>query len=393
MNEQPHAMKSPDRNEITTVQPPPAAGHQRSRLETDLEEEPKLDGEKKANPPAEQNRPKIWLRIVLAVAALAAAVAAGFYYFRFMAPFETTDNAAIEGHVTQIAPQVSGRVARLLVQDNQAVKKGDVLLEMDARDYEARLEQGRAGLAAARSQLAQANAQFAVDQAKTGEEKAGVAAAEAEAKRAEADLKRYQGVESRAVSRSQLDLAETQASSAAAQAEVARNKVLAAEAQVGLSKARIQTATADIAEIEAAIVQAELNLSYTKVTAPEDGHVTRRTVEQGAFVQPGQALMAVVSSPLWVVANFKETQLARMHVGQPVAIKVDAYPGRKFSGHIESIQTGSGARFSMFPPENATGNFIKVVQRVPVKIVFDAVPDSELTLGPGMSVEPSVRVK
>jgi membrane fusion protein (multidrug efflux system) len=284
-------------------------------------------------------------------------------------------------------------VAHLFIQDNQLVKKGDVLLEIDSRDYEARLAQEQAGLESAKSQLSQANAQLAVDQAKAGEARAGVAAAEAEASRAEADLKRYQDVERRAVSRSQLDLAQTQARSAAAQVDVARNKVLAAEAQVGLSKASLQRASAGIEQCEAAIREAELNLSYTKVTSPEDGHVTRRSVEEGAFVQPGQALMAVVSGPLWVVANFKETQLARMRVGQAVEIAVDAYPGRKFSGHIESFQSGSGARFSMFPPENATGNFIKVVQRVPVKIVFDAVPDPELTLGPGMSVVPDVRVK
>jgi membrane fusion protein (multidrug efflux system) len=392
MNERSNPMKSPDRNDTMTA-PPPEAVRPRPRLETNLADEPMPDGEKKDGPTADKGRPRIWLRILPALVALAAAVAAGLWYFRFMAPFETTDNAAIEGRVTQIAPQVSGRVARLLVQDNQEVKKGDVLVEIDARDYEARLEQARAGLAAARSRLAQANAQFAVDQAKAGEEKAGVAAAEAEAGRAQDDLKRYQAVESRAVSRSQLDLAETQARSAAAQLEVARNKVLAADAMAGLSKAAIETAAADIRQSEAAILQADLNLSYTKVTAPDDGRVTRRAVEQGAFVQPGQALMAVVSRPFWVVANFKETQLARMRPGQAVEIKVDAYPGREFSGRVESIQTGSGARFSMFPPENATGNFIKVVQRVPVKILFDAILDSGLTLGPGMSVEPSVRVK
>jgi membrane fusion protein (multidrug efflux system) len=154
----------------------------------------------------------------------------------------------------------------------------------------------------------------------------------------------------------------------------------------------MQTAAADIEQAEAAVSMAELNLSYTKITAPQDGRVTRRTVEQGAYVQPGQALMAIVPRQFWVVANFKETQLARMRVGQPVEIKVDAYPGRVFNGRVESIQTGSGARFSMFPPENATGNFIKVVQRVPVKIVFDASPDTQITLGPGMSVVPSVRV-
>lgn len=331
--------------------------------------------------------------IALSAATLLIAGAAVVYYSKFLAPFESTDNASIESRVTPIAPQVSGRVARLLVQDNQDVKKGDVLLEIDPRDYEARLAQARATLAAARSQLEQAKAQSSVDRAKADQEQAAVLAAEAEASRAQADLNRYQAVESRAVSRSQVDLAQTQARSAAAQAEVARDKALAAQAQVGLGQASIQTAAAVIQQSEAAISQAELNLSYTKVTAPEDGRVTRRSVEQGAFVQPGQSLLAIVPRQFWVVANFKETQLTEMRVGQPVEITVDAYPGRTFNGHIESIQAGAGARFSMFPPENATGNFIKVVQRVPVKIVFDTTPDAQLALGPGMSVESRVRVR
>jgi membrane fusion protein (multidrug efflux system) len=329
----------------------------------------------------------------LSTAALLIAGAAVVYYVRFMAPFESTDNASIESRVTPIAPQVAGRVARLLVQDNQDVKQGDVLLEIDPRDYEARLAQARATLAAARSQLEQAKAQFSVDQAKAEQEKAAVVASEAEASRAQTDLNRYQAVESRAVSRSQVGLAQAQARAAVAQAEVARNKALAAQAQAGLSQASIQTVAAVIEQAQAATRQAELNLSYTKVTAPEDGRVTRRSVERGAFVQPGQSLLAIVPRQFWVVANFKETQLTEMRVGQPVEIKVDAYPGRTFSGHVESIQAGAGARFSMFPPENATGNFIKVVQRVPVKIVFDTAPDAQLALGPGMSVEPSVRVR
>ena len=333
-------------------------------------------------------------KLALGLVAVVIGVAAGVvYYTWYIAPFESTDNASIEGHVTPIAPQVSGRVARLLIRDNQEVRQGDVLLEIDPRDYEARLAQARAGLAAARGRFEQANAQLSVEQAMEEQAKANVIAAEAEASRAQAELKRYQSVESRAVSRSQVDAAEAQARSSAAQAEVAHAKALGTGAQVGLSRAGILTATADIQQSEAALRQAELNLSYTKITAPGDGRITRRSVEQGAFVQPGQALLALVPHEYWVVANFKETQLAHMRVGQPVQIKVDAYPDRKFSGKVESIQSGAGARFSMFPPENATGNFIKVVQRVPVKIVFDTAPDAQLTLGPGISVEPTVRVK
>jgi membrane fusion protein (multidrug efflux system) len=354
----------------------------------------KPDGEKKSESSADQKRTARVLKTAVGVVvALVAAAASSVYYTRFIAPFESTDNAFIEAHVTPIAPQVAGRVARLCIQDNQEVNRGDVLLEIDPRDYEAKLAQAQASLAAANSRLGQASAQLAVDLAKAEQEKASSTAAEAEAGRTQAELKRYQSVESRAVSRSQVDVAETQARSAAAQADVARNKIRAAQAQVEFSKASIQAAAADIEQSQAAIRQAELNLSYTKITASEAGRVTRRTVEQGAYVQPGQALMAIVPHQLWVVANFKETQLALMRVGQPVEIKVDAYPGLKFNGRVDSIQTGAGARFSMFPPENATGNYIKVVQRVPVKIVFDAPPDTQLSLGPGVSVEPKVRVK
>jgi membrane fusion protein, multidrug efflux system len=333
------------------------------------------------------------LRISTAVVAVVLGVAAVAWYCQFIAPFESTDNAAIEGHVMPIAPQVPGRIVHLLVRDNQEVKKDDVLLEIDTRDYEVKLAQAQANLAAARSRIEQAEAQLAVDKSKIAQEKANISAAEAEENRARADLKRYQAVESRAVSRSQLDLVETQARSALAQVEVARNKALAAEAQLSLTKASLQTAKADAQQCEAAVREAELNLFYTKVTAPAAGRVTRRNAEPGAFVQPGQLLMAIVPRDFWVVANFKETQLARMRVGQPVEIKADTIPGRKFSGRVESFQSGAGARFSMFPPENASGNFIKVVQRVPVKILLDSGFDNELVLGPGMSVLAKVRVK
>jgi membrane fusion protein (multidrug efflux system) len=320
-------------------------------------------------------------------------VAVAVWHFHFVAPFESTDNAAIEGHVMPVAPQVPGRIVRVVVHDNQDVKQGDLLLQLDMREYDVRLTKARASLAAARSRLEATKAQLAVDQSKAAQETANVGATEAEATRAEADLKRYQGVESRAVSRSQVDLSETQARAARAQVEAVRNKVLAAEAQLGLTKANQQIADAEVLQGEAGVREAKLNLSHTKVTAPEAGRVTRRNAEAGAFVQPGQLLMAIVPRDSWIVANFKETQLARKRVGQSVAIRIDTFPDRKLTGRIESFQSGAGARFSMFPPENASGNFIKVVQRVPVRIVLDAAVDANLVLGPGMSVEARVRVE
>ena len=332
-------------------------------------------------------------RTLAAGAALMVTLAAGAYYVRCVLPYESTDNAFIEGNVIPMASQVPGRVAELLVADNQAVKQGDVILKIDSRDFEASLAQARADLAAARSRVEQAKAQVNASEAKVAQAQATVAAAGAENQRAADDLKRYQSVDSTAVSKSAVDAVQSQARTASANLEAARSQAKAAEAEVALSQAGVETAGAAVQQAEAKLQQAELNLSYTQVTAPEEGRVTRRVVEQGAYIQPGQSLMAIVPRHYWVMANFKETQLTHMRVGQPVEVEVDAYPGRTFKGRVESIQNGAGARFSLFPPENATGNYIKVVQRVPVKIVLDDLPGNELALGPGMSVVPKVRVK
>jgi membrane fusion protein (multidrug efflux system) len=195
------------------------------------------------------------------------------------------------------------------------------------------------------------------------------------------------------VSKSAFDLAQAQARSADADLESARSQVKAAQAQEALSKAAVETATAAVQQAQAKMQQAELNLSYTKIIAPVDARVTARTVEVGNYVQPGQALLALVPTNLWVTANFKETQLTDMRAGQQVELSVDAYPNRKFKGNVDSLQAGTGARFSLLPPENAVGNYVKVVQRVPVKIVFDETLPTNLDIAPGMSVEPKVKVK
>lgn len=345
----------------------------------------------KVEMPSLQGNSKLMPRIIITVAVLVVGLCGAFYYLRFVAPYESTDDAFIESHVTPLAPQVGGRVTQLFVKDNQEIKQGEDLLQIDPTDFQIKLDQERANLAAAKSRLEQANAQSTVDQARVEQEKASVVAIQAAAKQAAADNKRYQAVGTFGISESQLELAETQARSAEAQVDAARNKELAAEAQASLDKTLIQTAVAEVQRCEAAVRQAEQNLSYTHVKAPEAGLVTHRTVEPGAYVQTGQPLLAIVSHHLWVVANFKETQLTHMRSGQPVELKVDAYPEMKFKGHIDSIQSGTGPRFSLFPPENASGNYVKVVQRVPVKIEFDDV-QSSVVLGPGMSVVPEVRV-
>ena len=367
----------------TATETPTASRHQ----ETNGEKTPS------GPPPTTGTAKKRLPRTLAAIAAAAVAVAAGVYYFQFVLPYETTDDAFVEGHVTAIASQVPGRVAELLVQDNQQVNQGDLLVQIDPRDYEAKQAQAQANLTAAKSQLAQAKSQFSAAQATAQEARAGLVAVEARASYAQTNLTRLTTIGVSGVSQDQIDAAGTQVRATAADVLVAGSKISAADAQVTVAQANIATAEANIGQSEAAVRQAELNLSYTKVTAPETGRVTRRVVESGNFIQPGQSLLAIVPKNFWVVANFKETQLTRMHPGQPVAVEVDAYPQFEFKGHVDSIQNGAGARFSLFPPENATGNYIKVVQRVPVKIVLDDSPESELALGPGMSVVPKVRVK
>jgi len=200
-------------------------------------------------------------------------------------------------------------------------------------------------------------------------------------------------VQSNAVSRSQIDLSQAQAISTSANVEVARNQAKAAAAQVDLDRADLDTAQSQVGEFEANLRQAELDVSYAKVVAPRDGRVTHRTVEQGAYIQVGQALLAIVPDYVWVVANFKETQIENIRPGQPATIDIDAYPHRTFKAHVDSLQAGSGANFSLLPPENAVGNYVKVVQRVPIKILFDEALPPELDIAPGMSVEPKVKVK
>jgi membrane fusion protein, multidrug efflux system len=339
-------------------------------------------------------RAKHRTKIIIAIGGgLLVAGAAIFYYLHFMAPFVTTDDAFIDGYVTLVSSRVPGQVARLLVTDNQRVKEGDGLLEIDPRDYEAKLAQNRADLAAARSQLDQAQAQVKVSEAKVAQAQAAVTAAEAENQRATNDLQRYESVESRAVSKSAFDQAQAEARSATANLAAARSLAKAAEADVALSQAGVETATAAVQQAEAKVQQAELNLSYTKIIAPRDGRVTARTVQWGNYVQPGQNLLALVPTNVWVTANFKETQLTHLRRGQTVELRVDAYPNRKFKGRVDSLQAGTGARFSLLPPENAVGNYVKVVQRVPVKIDFDEPLPPDLDIAPGMSVVPKVRIK
>ena len=418
---------------------------------------------------------KRWIALSIFGVVLCVAAVAGVLYWLHARQFEETDDAAIDGNMVMVSPQVAGRISAVYVQDNDDVPAGKVIAEIDATDFITRVAQSRAALetAEARLRVAQTNvdlvkantaallvqgqagvaqATAAVEQMTTGIDQAeatvrsaeaqvqsaeaDVQAAQAEAGRRESDVKRYEALDPRAISQQTRDAAKSAADAAAAQLSAAQKRKVYAEAQVALEKSKVaearakvteakskvsqaegilqaaQTAPQQIASVEAQVktaqagvdqAQAELRdaqqqQAYTKIVAPVAGRVTRKAVQLGQYVEAGRTLVTLVEPDVWVTANFKENQLAHMHAGQVVDVWVDAYPGMSFRGKVASIQAGTGARFSLMPPENATGNFVKVVQRVPVKIVFDEGGAEggggalKRLLAPGMSAVPRVRI-
>ncbi len=321
---------------------------------------------------------------------------------------ESTDDAFIDAHIVSLASKIAGRISAVKVSDNQFVKKGDVLLEIDPGDIAATVAQKRAALAVAQAQFE--NARMSAEQAKAHVKtlEAAYASVQASTNAAAADTAKLRGdlarnrdlVASGVISKEDFQHSQSDTTSSEATLVSKEKQLQAASAyeeegkkQAGSALAQASAAQAKVAEAEAELHQVELQESYTKITAPEAGHVTNKSIEPGDYVQVGQPLFAIVSPKVWVTANFKETQLTDMRPGQPAEIEVDAYPSRSLRGHVDSIQAGSGARFSLLPPENATGNFVKVVQRVPAKIVLDEQPNVEKVLGPGMSAVPDVKVR
>ncbi len=332
--------------------------------------------------------------IIAAVGALAAvsAVAYGVHYYLHARDFASTTDAYIATHVVSISPQVAGTAIAVPVTDNEEVTAGKKLVQIDQRNYQAALQQAKAQQEQALANVQNLQAQIAAQQAKIQQVQQQQQQQQAALEYARQQNQRYQTLQQRGAGTQQQaqqaasNLAQQQAAYAGAKASVT-----AAQKQLAVLKTQVRSAHAQVDAAAAAVNQAEINLSRTGVDAPENGHIANLSVAKGDYVQPGQALMALVPDNVWVTANFKETAIGSLHVGQPVTITVDAYPGKTFHGHVQSIQAGSGTAFSLLPPENATGNFVKVVQRVPVKIVFDKKPD--VYLGPGMSVVPSVKVQ
>ena len=320
-------------------------------------------------------------------------IIAGVLYWLHARHYENTDDAYVDGHISQVSPQVAARVVGIAIEDNQAVRKGDTLVELDGRDYQIKLDTARAQRAQSAAALEQARAGLITQQATIAQSEAQVQVSEADLGQAQTDLARYRGISPQAITKQQLDTAGSTAKAASARADSARRAVDAARAQLVAQRAQVASAEANLQAADVQIANAELQLGYTRIVAPRDGRVTKRTVELGNYVNPGQSLLAVVGDDLWVTANFKETQLALVRVGQPVRVIVDACPDVEIAAKVDSFQSGTGATFSSLPAENATGNFVKVVQRVPTKIVFDQKPDPACRLSPGLSVAPRVTVR
>ena len=340
-----------------------------------------------------------WPLIILGVVAVLALIGGAIYWF-LTRNQEDTDDAYTEGNAVYIAPKVSGYVVERRVVDNGFVKTGDLMFRIDARDYIAARDQARGNLEMARAELVGAQVQLQITRVRAPADLVSAQAqldqARANQSNAQKEDKRQRSVDPRATTQTNVDQANTQLKSAAASvgqagaqvqiASLVSQNIAAAESTVKQRQAQVEQAVANLA-------QADLNVSYTEVRAPQDGYVTRRNVDVGTYAQSGQQLFYLVAPDTWVVANFKETELGRIKIGQKATIHVDAYPELKLRGHIESIQQGSGARFTTFPTENATGNFVKIVRRVPVKIVIDSGVDQNQGLPLGLSVEPTVGVQ
>jgi membrane fusion protein (multidrug efflux system) len=335
------------------------------------------------------NRRSLLLGALLGVALL---VMAGYFLLPGLYE-EETDDAYVEAHLVSVIPKVPAYVNALQVDDNAKVAAGDLLVVLDPRDYAVQVELARANVAAAEGKLEEARDQVAVADANTHQARAELEIAQANASLAVIDLKRLQSVSDvRAVSSERIDTAKAAAESTRASVTAAQVKIEAADAQAKLARAQIKTAEAALAQAQALLSQAALNLSYTKIYATETGSIASKSVETGNFVQPGQMLFSIVPDAVFVIANYKETQLTRIRPGQPADIFVDSFPNLRLRGHVDSIQRGTGSRFALLPPENATGNFVKVVQRVPVKIMLDDPGEALKWISPGMSVETEIFV-
>jgi len=357
--------------------------------------------EDKAAPEDEAPAPKKKRSLLFVGLLIAAgAIAGGAYLYFSTLNIESTDDAYTDGRAVTIAPQVSGLVVSLDVNDNQFVRKGEPLIHIDPRQYIQDRDSAEGALQVAKAQLAglKLGAEIARKNfpAQLEQTRAQLASAQAAEVRAEADYQRQRSLPKQATTQQEVDAATAALRQAQAQVALAEAQVAVAEPvpqRIGQADADVGQLTGQVEQAQAKLDQANLNLEWTVVRAPQDGWITKRNVEVGNYVTPGQQIFSIVSPEVWVTANFKESQLDRIRPGQPVDIEIDAYPHLKLKGHVDSVQLGSGSKFTAFPPENATGNFIKIVQRVPVKITIDSGLDPALPLPLGISAVPTVKLK
>ncbi len=312
---------------------------------------------------------------------IAVGLIAGYFYSGYRRTHVTTDDAFIDGNIHTIAAKINGTVKTVLINDNQAVKKGDLLVEIDPVDYATKLQEAKSALGVERAKLSEADV-------KIESAKANLELARANLKLAETDKVRAEKlIKEQVIPQERYDRAMTTYEVTSAQVKAAEELLRQAETQKVTQVSTIEQKKA-VAEL------ADLTVNYTKIYAPVDGYVTKKSVQLGNQIQAGQPLLAVVSlNDIWVTANYKETEMGRIRPGQKVSIKVDSFPGKTFTGKVESIMAGTGVTFSLFPPENATGNYVKVVQRIPIKIVLDEGTDQGHLLRIGMSAEPTVLVR
>jgi membrane fusion protein (multidrug efflux system) len=344
----------------------------------------------------QRGRTAKWVLLLIVLIALAGAV--GYWYLA--KDDATTDDAYTDGNAVTIAPQVAGEVIARDVDDNQRVKAGQVLIEIDPQPYQAARDQAEGSLQVAQAELAAAKVNLETARvtwpAKLAGAQAQLVAAQARQFKAQADERRQRSLPKQATTQQDIDNAESalrNADAAVQEAEANRQGADIVAQSIAQADAQVRQLEGQVALAQAQLAQAVLNLGWTKLRAPQDGWVTKRNVDKGNYVQVGQSVLALVTPDVWVTANFKEGQLDRMRPGQRVAIAVDAFPGLHLVGHVDSVQLGSGSRFSAFPAENATGNFVKIVQRVPVKIVIDSGLDPDHPLPLGISVDPVVHLK
>jgi membrane fusion protein, multidrug efflux system len=359
----------------------------------------KPDG-KPDNPPNGQKKgPGKTPLIILAVVVLLLIVGGLIWWFATRNQV-STDDAYTDGDAVTIAPKVSGYVVVMNLGDNKFVHKGDLLIKIDPRDYQAQLDQANAQLGQAQAQLNAAQVQLSIARvqypAQLTQAKAQEQTAQANLVQTRAAYERQRAVDVRATSQQNIDTATAQQKSALANVAQAQAQVKTASLvpqQISQAQATVEERRQDVRQAGAQVEAAALNLSYTELRAPADGWVTKRNVQYGTFLQAGTSIFSLVTTTVWVTANFKESQLERMRPGDSVDVSIDAYPNLKLHGHVDSIQLGSGSRFSAFPAENATGNFVKIVQRVPVKILIDSGLQPDLPLPLGLSVVPKVMFK